>query len=153
MKTTGGFRLRPYKHVCLWVNEWVSVETNFQDWSDSHYSVLIGCCLFKFKPSKGSLHVEQSERDDRNPKRSPQAVSHHTGVVMLCCDWDSDLTWKETIRSFCLKSHHIVTRQETYSGASCLLLPRTDAVTAAGAARSVGADGGGFFSTHKFSLF
>ncbi len=44
--------MQPYERVGHWVSE---QETNSQDWSDSHYSILTGCCPFRITPRRRSL--------------------------------------------------------------------------------------------------
>ncbi len=153
----------PYKHVCPWGRE----ATLFQNWSDSRYSVLSGCCPFKLIHASGysvdswrfAYCVERSLAvgGNWNPEMSPQAVkeSHKCRYIVLWMRfWPITSHHKRQVDSFvcvCVKRHHIITvsRCGSYSGASCLSLLRTDTVTLVGAStkNQYRQTSGGYYST------
>ncbi len=137
------------KRICCWISE----ATKYQDWSDSHYSVLIGCCPFKINQCEQSsyhqwaFHLLWSECGAvwQSETAKIQRCLHElliTDVVILYCDWDSDslcvVVWDKKMVS---DLNHITFSLWVHTWQRdpqrCFLhpLPRTDAVTVARAAK------------------
>ncbi len=144
----------------LLLSEWASEATKFQDCSDSHYSVLIGCCPLKMNLcewslcQQGAFHwvwsvcrtVSLSETT-KSPKCLQTLLNNHTEVILCWLRFwpvvqrDRHFFLEMTSHYHCEFTHDRETR--SCVSASCCL--QTE--------RSWQTDGWGPISAFQFSIF